>query len=261
MQAAIAAAGKIKRVMFETAAHEDEVLLDPIRNTEPENVGEEFRGQFRIRRVVRHMAEFVHGDAPHLGAGRGECPLRKQLDLPSIGIAESQGPGYSGQAVGAEIRRDTDALQALAHIAQFGLGTDLKGHGLAARDGIFLKHEAQLPGFRGEPGATILPVDHAEPDDRLIVFDLRLDIRRRKCCVPNTLNLNHRTHLAKAPAEPAPAVAPDQSSRVMMILPSALPESKSSCAWRTAESLKRAEIAGLMAPSARWPIMRFMIAR
>ena len=247
MQPRIGAAREIDGVVLEAAAHEDEVFLDPVRIAKTQNVGIEFRGAIRIGRVKRHMAEFVDDDAPHLFARRRELPLRKQLDLPAVDIGENQRPRYSRQMIGADIGFDAEVLELLADVAKFDVGTDLEGHRLAAGRRILLEDEREFAGFGGEQRATGLPLDKAEPDDRLIIFDLLLDISRRETRVPDAFDLYHRNH--------------PRQSRVMMILPSALPESSSSCAWRTSDSLKRANIAGLMVPSARWPIMRFMMAR
>ena len=79
-----------------------------------------------------------------------------------------------------------------------------------------LENKRQLAGFGGEQHATGLPLDDAEPDDPLIIFDLLLDISGRERRVPDAFDLYHRTR--------------PRQSRVMMILPSAWPESSSSWA-------------------------------
>ena len=176
------------RVMLEAAAHEDEIFLDPVGIAKAQNVGIEFRGPIRIGRVQRHVAELIDDDAPHLFARRGELPLRKQLDLPAVDIAENQRPRDSRQMVGAEFGIDAEVFELLADVAKFDIGSDLEGHGLAGGRRILLQNKREFAGLRGEQRATGLPFDNAEPDDPLIIFDLLLDIIGREGRVPDAFD-------------------------------------------------------------------------
>ena len=114
-----------------------------------------------------------------------------------------------------------------------------------------LENEREFIGIRSENNPAVVPPNHGEPDDGLVIIELRLDVRARKADVSQSLDLNHLVaSLNPANFLAVRASGPSQSG-VITILPNAAPESSSSCAARTSESLKRLKIDGRMAPSAR----------
>src|SRR5207247_1116932 len=83
MQAAHGSTGEVQRVMFVATAHEDEAVLDPVRDPQAHDVRTELRRRKRIRRTKSDMAELGDGERTDPLLSRRRRPTLDQFELRS----------------------------------------------------------------------------------------------------------------------------------------------------------------------------------
>ena len=191
MDARLCTACKIHRVMFDAATHEDEILLDPVGDTEAESVAVEFCGPFRVGRIARDMTEL--GDCQTAdGFGRlAEIPPGEQLGLKPVRIVEHQRLRYPGRGIAPDLRLDVEACERLLQIGRIEVGGNFIGNGGEARGRAAFQNQRQFVGLGAKQNPAVATLNDAKSDDGSIVVELRLDVRARKGDVSQTLDLDH----------------------------------------------------------------------
>jgi len=144
VDARLSAACKIHRVMLGAATQEDEILLDPVGDTETENSFEEFRGPFRVGRIERDVTELGDGQTADGFDRPAEVPPGEQLDLNPVRIVEDQRFRYSGRRVAPDFRRDMEGRQRLLQLGEIEVGRNLVGNGGQTRGRAAFENEREF---------------------------------------------------------------------------------------------------------------------
>ena len=174
------------------AAHEHEVVADPVGNLEAEHVGVEVHGLGEVGREIGDMAELDDGDALG-GLLVGErVPCREQLDLGALRVGEFQHVGDAG-------RRIVAALAANAVLGQIAFAASPRSvSGAISNDSLRqptldCRAAARPRDDRDcspETPVLVLGRDH-QPDDVRVVIGQPVDVLCLKDGVSNSAGLDH----------------------------------------------------------------------
>ena len=114
VHAAIGGREEVAGVVIRAAAHEDEEVLHPVRDPEPQNVPVERNGLADILHIEGDMAELARRDARRgrdrrLGRGTGRHLRRvdEKVDLRTLEVPKAQRARDACQGIGAHLALDT----------------------------------------------------------------------------------------------------------------------------------------------------------
>ena len=128
-----AAAKKVHCVMVGIAAHENELVAEPVRHFEAERALVELNDLFKFRNEESDMADLQRADASDVAVDVEKRPLREQLKLRAAGVCNDKRMRCAGERIAPQLRWDAEDRELFAGFRQIDVWGDFKRQAGAMR--------------------------------------------------------------------------------------------------------------------------------
>ena len=168
---AAGAANEVYRVVVGVAAHEDEIVVDPVRNLESKNAGVEFGHFIRVFHVPRDMAELERADAVMRQVLAEIIPFLEQRDRGSLVVLETEQRTDAGRGIVAQLARDAVLAQFLRHGSEIGIRRDFERQPGAAFALGLVDRDGEQADLGDEEGPLLFALDENKTQHFRVVVD------------------------------------------------------------------------------------------